>query len=366
MTQAATFKGEENLIVNEETEDLYAAGGNVTVMKPVIGDLTLAGSTVTISPSVTISSDLNVAGGQLWLDGQVADDARIAGGTVTLNGEVGDDVLMAGGTVFVTGPVRGDIYVAGGTVVLGGVVEGKVVASGGEVILEEGADVKGNFEYSSENPATIASGAKIGGNTIFHQLTERQSNWQQNGVGSFIGLAGLAGIAAPLVFLLALVALFLLTLVVIFAAPLKTQDTAQNFVKHPWKSLGFGLAYLIATPIVGFILLIIPFTFMIGAVVLLFYLLSLFLLPAVLTFFIGSSIFRLLHKQADFTKRSHLVWAALIGALIYSLIMFIPLLGGLLIGLGIVFAAGALVMVLRPLGFKKREWNKSSPTSPNP
>ncbi len=365
MTLAATFKSEENLVVNEETEDLYAAGANVSILKSVTGDLTVAGSTVTVNPGVMISGDLNIAGGQLWLDGQVADDARVAGGMVTLNSQIGDDLFIMGGTVFVTGPVKGDIYAAGGTVSLGGVVEGKVVASGGEVILEEGADIKGDFEYSSETAGQIAGGAKVGGNTIFHQIEARQSNWQQHGIGSFIGFAGLAGLAAPMVFVLGFVALFLLTLLVVFCAPLKTQDTAQNFVKHPWKSLGFGLAYLIATPIVGFIFLIIPFTFLIGAVILIGYLLSLFLLPAVLAFFIGSGILRLMHKQTDFTRRSHLVWAALIGSLIYSLMMFIPILGGLLIALGIVFSAGALIMVLRPLGFKKRAWNKNLPTPPN-
>ncbi len=364
MTQAATFKSEENLIVNEETEDLYAAGTNVTMMKPVLGDLFLAGNSVTINPGATVAGDLNVAGGQLWLNGPVGDDARLAGGSVAFNGKTGDDLLAVGGTVFITGEVKGDIYAAGSTVTIGGIVGGNVVARGGEVILTETADIKGDLGYTSETPATIDSGAQIGGYTTFHQITKPQKNWEQTGAYSFIGLAGLAGIAAPLIFVLVLVAIFLFTLLVIFVAPLKTQDTTQNFITHPWKSLGFGLAYLVAMPIIGFILLVIPFTFMIGAVILIGYLLSVCLLPAVLTFFIGSSIFRLLHKQADFTKRAHLVWAALLGAVIYSLIMFIPLLGGLLIGIGMIFAAGALVMVLRPLGFKKREWNKTAPPVP--
>lgn len=365
MTQAATFRGEQNLVVNEETVDLYAAGSTVDVLKPVTGDLTVAGGTVIVSPEAVISGNMNAAGGQLQLDGHVAAAARVGGGTINIGGEVGRDLLVAGGTVLVTGTVKGDVYVTGGTVSLGGIVEGNVIANGGNIILTNGANIKGNLEYSSENTATIAAGAMVGGGTTFHQITRQQNQWQQNGVGSFVGLAGLMGVAAPLIFVFCVVAIFLLTLLVTFAAPLKTQDTARHFVKHPWKSLGFGLVYLIATPIVGFILLIIPFTFMIGAIILLGYLLSLFLLPAVLAFFIGSSLFRLLHKQADFTRRGHLVWMALIGAVIYSLIMFIPLVGGLLIGLGILFSAGALVMVLRPLAFKKREWNNVAPTPPN-
>lgn len=364
MTQAATFRGAETVIVNEETEDLYAAGATVNIRKPVQGDLTVAGSTVTINPEVTISDHLNVAGGQLQLDGRVADDARVAGGMVTIGGSIDGDLLAAGGTIGVTGPVSGDIYITGGTISLGGLVEGKVVASGGEIILENGANIKGSLEYTAENPVVMASGAIVGGGTTFHQIAPRQSQWQPNGITSFIGLAGLAGLAAPLVFLLGLAALFLLTLLVVFAAPLKTQDTARNFIKHPWKSLGLGLAYLIATPIVGCILLIIPFTFMVGAVILLVYLLSLFLLPAILAFFIGSSIFRLLHKQADYNRRSHLVWAALLGAAIYCLVMFIPFLGGLIIVIGLIFSAGALVLVVRPLCCKKRDWTgTSTPTT---
>ena len=365
-TQAATFKGEENLVVNEETADLYAAGANVSILKSVTGDLSVVGSMVTIQPGVAISQDLNVAGGQLWLDAQVADDARVMGGVVNLNGQVDGDLFVAGGTVLVTGLVKGDIYAAGGTISLGGKVEGKVVLSGGEIILSDGAEIKGDFEYTSENPAQIDAAAKIGGNTIFHQTVPADHNWQPEGMWSFLGLAGLAGgIAAPLIFLMGLVALFLFTLFVIFAAPLKTQDSATAIRQHPWKSLGFGLVFLILPPIVGFILLVIPFTFMIGLVILVGYAFGLMVLPAILTFFLGSSTFRLLHRQADFTRRSHLVWSALLGALVYSLLMFIPLVGGLIIAIGLVFAAGSMLQVVRPLVFKKRDWNKNSPAVPN-
>lgn len=364
-TQAATFKSEENLVVNEETDDLYAAGANVAIMKSVIGDLSVAGSMVNINSGVSVSHDLNLAGGQLWIDAQVDDDARIVGALVTVNGQVDGDLFVLGGTVFLNGLVKGDIYAAGGTIALGGKVDGKVVASGGEIILSDGAEIKGDFEYTSEKQAQINAATKIGGNTIFHQLVPTDKNWPLKGIWSFIGLAGVTGAAAPIIFVLGLGALFLLTLFIVFAAPLKTQDTTAIIVQHPWRSLGLGLIYLILPPIVGFILLIIPITFMIGAIVLVGYVLGLMIVPALFSFFLGSGVFRLMHKQADFTRRSHLVWSVLLGALIYCLLMFVPFVGGMVVAIGFVFAAGAMLQIIWPMIFKKREWMETLSSNTN-
>ena len=54
-------------------EDLYIAGGSITINYPIYGDLIIAGGTVIINDTVT-------------------NDILLAGGTVTFNGFVGDDI----------------------------------------------------------------------------------------------------------------------------------------------------------------------------------------------------------------------------------------------------------------------------------
>src|SRR5256885_6353705 len=61
----------------------------------------------------------------------IQDDLYIAGGTVTVTGAVDGDVTAAGGTVTVMGRVSGALLVAGGTVEIGGFCGPRNFAAGG-------------------------------------------------------------------------------------------------------------------------------------------------------------------------------------------------------------------------------------------
>jgi hypothetical protein len=363
---AAVYKGGDTLIVNQEiADDLYIGGGNVTLTQPVTGDVWAGAGMFNISPGANIGQDLNIAGGQVWINADVADDVHIAGGNVYLNANVGDDLMVFSGTAIINGNVKGDVVIFSGTANLAGTVEGNVYFRGGQLALEDNTEIFGNLNYSADEEIVLPANVVVRGETKYTP-PDKTSPGANNKIGMFSGLVGFLGIALPFIFLVSLIALFLLTLVVVFAAPLKSQDVTNFMQHHPWKSLGWGLVYMIVVPVVAFILLLLMVTFPISLLTFLVYSLGWILSAPLLAFALGSWILKLLNKNTDLGRRGHLVLAALIGAIVYSLLMLIPFVGGLIIIIGLIISLGALFQVVRPLVFKKRNWPKNNTVSNNP
>src|SRR2546422_4194849 len=71
------------------------------------------------------------AGENIVFSQAIQDDLYIAGGTVTVTGTVDGDVTAAGGTVTVIGRGSGALLVAGGTVEIGGFLGPRPCGAGG-------------------------------------------------------------------------------------------------------------------------------------------------------------------------------------------------------------------------------------------
>jgi hypothetical protein len=211
---AAEFLGEDVVVVGPDEvieDDLYAAGGTVTVDGTVEGDLVVVGGEIVVNG--TVEGDLIAAGGAITVTGTIKDDARIAGGLLilTASGQVGDDVIAAGysfeaakgsaigGTLSVAGyqaSLAGDIKenVLGGLAALkiAGHVGGDVEVEVGEedpefestrrlverftpapmmppgLTLTDEAQIDGRLSYTSGAKANVASGAEVSGGVTQH------------------------------------------------------------------------------------------------------------------------------------------------------------------------------------------------------
>ncbi|EKD49744.1 MAG: hypothetical protein ACD_63C00059G0001, partial [uncultured bacterium] len=302
--------------------------------------------------------DLNIGAGQAYINANIGDDARIGAGQAEIIGNVGGDLLVGAGAINLIGDVSGDMYVGGGELLIEGKVNGDVHFSGGTIALRKTAKIEGNLIYSSDREVVVEDGAEIVGETKFKKVeSAKGQNSYTTGLGVIGGLGAMFGITMPVVFILCLIGLILLGLAVVFAAPLKARDVAMRVVKHPGRSFGFGLIYLIVTPIVAIILLVLFVTFPIGIMIGLVFIVSLIMIKALLAFFIGARVLKLFKKDYNETSKSYLAWSVVIGAVIYTIILFIPFLGFLLILIGTIFVMGAFVETVRPLVFKKREWS---------
>lgn len=334
-------------VIKEGTikEDLYLAGGTVDVLADVTGDVIAAGGTVTVDNAV--SGDVIVGGGTVAIRARVGDDVRAAGGNVAISGPVKGDAVaaggrvllartatvgerawLAGGSINVAGQVGRELRVGGGEVVISGEVGGNVEVFADELEVQPGAVIKGNLVYHSRNEARIAGDAKIAGT-----VTRRPLGDDDDADEAFGGIARLGFYVTLMV---AAVVLYLLF-------PLAAVAVARTGREAPWKSLGLGLAVLAGTPLVIVLLMVTLIGLWLGLITLVAYFLLLLLgfLVGVLT--LGDLGLRLVGRDQTAAKGAR-VLAIVVASLALWIIGFVPILGGLVGFVLLLFGLGALML----------------------
>jgi cytoskeletal protein CcmA (bactofilin family) len=327
------------------SDDLYAAGGTITVAGTVNGSVIAAGGTITISGNV--SRDLMVAGGTVNVTGKVGGNIRAAGGNLTLNGPVAQDIVITGGTISIgsSGSIGRDLVVAGGTATVAAPVARRIMMASGTLTLQnkvggdvtgrvdhlklDGAQIGGNLDYTSNNQVDIANGARVAGTTTRHTPPDRGTSGATNG---FIG------------WLRALIGIFALGLLLILLLPRFSIRSIDVLRAEPWLSLGIGAVILVATPIVALIAFIVGL--LIGG-----WWLGLLLIPAwILTLAVGYVVSSFLLGRLVFAQLGwggyHDILALLGGLVILAVVTLVPVIGWLVGLAAVVFGAGALALTV--------------------
>jgi hypothetical protein len=121
----ATYSGDQISIDKPVSDDVFAAGGVITVNAP-IDSLIAAGGTITLNAPV--KGDVIVAGGRVTANNNIGGKLVAAGGTVEVNGDVGTNALITGGTVTVNprATIGKDAAISGGAVTSSGHVMGNL------------------------------------------------------------------------------------------------------------------------------------------------------------------------------------------------------------------------------------------------
>jgi hypothetical protein len=242
--------------------NVYAAAGAVRPSGPVQGDFLAAGGRVTIDQPV--GGDVSVAGGSVDVRAPIGDDLRAVGGDIAIGSNVGGELFVAGGNVAlragsnIAGPARihagtavidgrigGDLTAYAQKLTINGVVLGRVRVAAQDVELGPAARVAGGIDYAGATEPRRAPGAIVGGAiTRTEGATPRQERGHR-APGAFW-----AGGFFSFVALLACGTLLLLV------APGFAARAPMRIASSPWRAFGFGLAALLAVPIVAVLLCI--------------------------------------------------------------------------------------------------------------
>jgi hypothetical protein len=321
-------------------DDLYVAGGTITVDGNVNGSVIVAGGTVTITGTVAhdvmvaggtitvsghVGGSIRAAGGNLTLNAPVSEDVVVAGGTVTFGsqGSVGRDLVMAGGNATVSAPITRNVLVASGTLTIrnhvGGDVRGRV-----DHLTLDGAQVGGNLDYTSNNQVAEINGAHVNGTTTQHPAPST------------------GGINPVISWLQGLIGIIVLGLIFLFLVPRLSTRSIDTLRAEPWVSLGFGAIILIVTPIVAVLVFLVGLligVWPLGLLMFPLWLLTLALGYVVAGFLLGRLIFARLGWGGY-----HDALAMVAGLLVLAVVTVIPILGGLIGLAAVVFGAGALAV----------------------
>ena len=256
---ALEFSTNEEVYLNDVMlDDTYIAGGIVSVIENIDGDLVVTGGNITIDGD--IDGDLLVAGGQITVNGNVSDDIRMAGGSLSVNGNVGDDLIATGGQLHV-----GKNSLIGGSLVLGtgsanilGTINEDIIGGGGRIVI--GGTVYRDINLQVQDILTLTKNAKINGNLIYTSL--REAELQENQVAGYIEFNKQMPIddsnigdkiqtfftRGHLIFtILEYLAILVIALIFVFLAPVLLIEPIKIAKEHPWRSLGIGLVVTICS-----------------------------------------------------------------------------------------------------------------------
>jgi hypothetical protein len=247
-----------------------------------------------------------------------ADKDRIVvvGSVLVDRDETAGDVVVVDGDVTIRGTVTGDVVVVDGDVTIRGSVSGDVVAVSGLATLGRRGNVAGDLVYGDEKPVQ-APGSQVGGKVEKFDV----------GNASIVGAIG-AWIAL-------VVSMFLLGLVLLLLAPRAAEAVARKARSKPLLSAAVGLLAFILLPVIA----IAAFFTLVGiplGIVLLALIVPLYAIGYVTTALVLGRLI---------LKKSRLL-AFLLGLVILGLLTLIPIAGGLIAFLAIVFGLGALFVSL--------------------
>jgi cytoskeletal protein CcmA (bactofilin family) len=328
-------------------DDLYAFGGTVSILGTVRGDVVAFGGTIIIDGNVT--DDLIAAGGTVTVRGQVGGTVRVGSGRLVIDGSVGGDVvagsgdvslsstgrigrdLVAGsGSVSVAGQVARHVLVGSDGLTLAGAVGGNVDARVQTLVLADGASVQGSVTYTSAREATIDPGAEVGGGVERRApppVTERPGEAATPVLDWLRGLVGF----------LALGLLFVLLL------PGLARRSREALTRSPLPSLAYGLAVLVGLPLLAILVFAVGALvggWWLGLILLALYGIALLVSIPVAALYIGSWVLgRAGRPMAP-------AWGVAAGTAILLLVGLVPVLGGFVLFVAILFGLGALALAV--------------------
>jgi len=320
--------------------DVIIIGGTITISGPVAGDVFAVGGNIKIKGDVMGS--VRVAGGDVVISGYVERNVNAAGGTVELadSAEVGWDLIAAGGNVVVNGKVNGNINIAGGNIILTSEVGKNLdinLGASGYATLRSTSKVNGDFNYlaATQDQIDINEGAEVIGETNHKTVTSaRLKAAPAFGAIYFFGK------------LVSLFGMFIVGLVMITLVPKVVTQVSVQMTKSPGRSIGWGLIYLILTPIVIILLMITIIGIPLAMILIPMYFIAVYLSGI----FVGVTVGLLLVNWITKGKyKKTLIWPMILGLVVADIVFSIPILGWILATLAVMWALGALIEVKKTI-----------------
>jgi hypothetical protein len=326
----------------EVSGDLYASAGTVRIEGTVQGDLVATAATVTVAGEV--GGDVIAGAGNVEISGQVGGDVRAGAGRVSVDGSIGEDLVVGAGTLTISsnGEVGEDLVFGTGSTTLAGRVVGDVLGSTGT--YDRTGEI-GGTEDVRINEGTVREAPSAGDRVL-------------DAVRRFV-------------------VLLVIGTLLLWIAPWSIDGPAAVIRSRPWASLGIGLLGLvgIVAAFIGIVLGMIVLSLLFGLVTLgelvaltvftgivaivvlsfLVYLVIGYLAHLVVAMWVGRLAFR-----GDSRGQR---WAALaLGVLVVVVLTSIPVAGGWLGFLIVVFGLGAILIGLNAI----RRRRSATPLPPPP
>jgi len=352
ITRTSTTAVGDTVIIHRDEViegDFFIAGETVEFSGTINGDLYIVGNQISVSGQV--DGDLLAAGGEISITGVITQNVRAAGAQITIKGSVGRNISLAGvninssdssyvagslsgvaGNISLDGPVGGDVNATGGSFEIKNTIKGNVEVNTGHLKLAPGAEILGNLNYRSDNEAEISDKASVAGKTSRHSPGNGAVEGAKYNLEKIIG--GWTKTGRVFSFF----ALLLMGLILIRLFPSFFKSSLDILNKSPLKSLGIGFAGAFIFPFIIIVLFITFIGIPVALALFVFYVFALYISKAFIILWTGIFLFEKTNQKAG------LGWAFVLGLIVYSVIVTLPVLGGILTFLATITGFGILLV----------------------
>jgi cytoskeletal protein CcmA (bactofilin family) len=324
--------------------DLFVAADRTQINGDVDGDLVVFSHSVTVNGHVT--GDILAFAAELTVNGPVDGNVRAFAQTVIINSNVGKNVMVFGGEMNLrdTANVGGTITLFTGDTALSGHVAGDLLGFGGNfdingvlghdakihadtLSIGANAEIKGQTKFEGSREAEVSLSAKLGSPVVFTQkkrshetdYTSARFYWHQTLLWG---------------------ASFVFGLVVLLLAPGFFFD-AERACKKAAQSIGLGLLFFFATPIVAIIVCITIVGLGVGISTLLLWIIAVYAAQVFVGSWLGERIL------GEGIGVGPALGRLALGLLILRAVHMLPHIGGLIIFFVVIpWGIGAMVLAL--------------------
>lgn len=348
---AFELRCQEDIMVDaEETldEDLIAIAEKIEIKGNINGDFIGAGREIHCEG--IIEDDIIAVGQRINIKGKVGDNLRAAGEEIITDAHIEGDIIVFARTVRLCrdSSVAGDVVVCAEKIEIDGKIlkslkaYGKRIKIKGEIsegaqlradkiVIFPGAKIGGDLKYTSPNKIEIRDNVLIAGETIWKKPVIKAKKFlpAPKNYKSRIAIRSL--LMLPVLFI---------GFLLVGISPRQVYLTMDSMHKSPGLSLLTGFVFLVCLPAATAILFATIVGIPIALIGLLFYFSALYISKLFAGMAIAMKIFRLKGKSG----RGTLMLAILLGAVIVTLLSIIPVAGGFIRLLLIIFGLGGLVM----------------------
>lgn len=252
----------DNIVVSETVnDDLYIAGGEISIEADIMGDLYIAGGELLVNSD--IQNDLVIAGGEIEILGNIGDDVRAAGWIVEITGNVKGDLIIAGWDVEISEgvTVQWDLLVTAGRVKMNGNVLWKAEIMAWELVFN--GTIGWDAELSIEEFSTSSGRGAIEWNLLYKSKAHI-TNLEESARGEVVyekpvisekSKKWFYGLIWGFIFLKILSLFVFATLFYLYFEKFLNQ-VAKTLKKEVWRSLWYGFLTIALIPIAIILLMI--------------------------------------------------------------------------------------------------------------
>lgn len=336
MVSAKVLEADNNINFTEKrNSSSFLFGNTISNTGEIDGISVIAGNSINAQGKVSYGA---YAGNIINVSDEVENDLFVAGNAITITKEakITRDAYIAGSNIVILTDVGRDLYAGGETVDIRGItIHGDAIIDADKVLMDDKTIIEGKLSYY-EN--TTIENLKI---ASIKEVKELKRIIEETNKPTFANKAKWEGIKA-LTGYVSILVLFL-----VFPKLRVAFDKTKDGAKEIALSAITGLITLVATPIIAIIIMFPVITIPIGLLLLILYAFAIYYASLITSYLIG----KYLYSKA--TDKENLFISLLIGIIIIRLISLIPIVGGIIKVICLLYGLGKIYSLVRATAFKK-------------